>query len=65
MTEAIYETNFPLVTLFKSCNLLSVLVVGVFFSRVNDKLQKLGKQKIIIGIIVTFGVLIYHFGNYK
>lgn len=63
MTKAIYLTNYPIVTLFKSCNLLSVLTIAVFFSRVNDKLQKLGKKKIIVGVIVTFGVLLYHFGK--
>lgn len=34
MTKAIYLTTFPLVTLFKSCNLLSVIAVGIFCSKV-------------------------------
>jgi hypothetical protein len=41
MTKAIYLTSYPLVTLLKSCNLLSVITVGIFFSRVMEKNQKL------------------------
>lgn len=65
MTKAIYETNFPLVILFKSCNILSVITVGVFCSRVLQKSQKLGKKKIVTGLIITAGVLLYHFGGDK
>lgn len=62
MTKAIYLTSYPMVTLFKSCNLLSVLVIGIFFSRVKDKSQKLEKKQFMVGIIVTIGVLLYNLG---
>lgn len=62
MTRAIYETSYPLVTLFKSCNLLSVLVIGIFFSRVKEKSQKLEKKQIVVGLVVTLGVLMYYLG---
>lgn len=65
MTRAIYVTNYPLVTLFKSCNLLSVLAVGLLCSRVKEKSQKLGKKNLIAGFIITIGVLLYHFGANK
>lgn len=63
MTKAIYLTSFPLVTLFKSCSLLSVLMVGVFFSRVVEKNQKLEKKKLVIGFLITIGILLYHYGK--
>jgi hypothetical protein len=63
MMKAIYLTNYPLVTLFKSCNLLSVVCVGIFCSRVKDKNQKLKKNQLVIGCVVTAGVLLYHFGS--
>lgn len=65
MTRAIYVTNYPLVTLFKSCNLLSVLTVGVFCSRVKEQSQKLEKKQIVTGLIITVGVFLYHFGAGK
>jgi hypothetical protein len=63
MTRAIYLTNYPLVTLFKSCNLLSVLVVGLFCSRVKEKSQKLERKNLIAGVIITMGVVLYHVGS--
>lgn len=63
MTKAIYLTNYPLVTLFKSCNLLSVIAVGLFCSRVKEKSQKLEKRQLWIGFVVTLGVLLYQFGG--
>jgi hypothetical protein len=46
-TYAIYLTNFPVVMMFKSCNILSVILVGILCSRVKDKKLKLGTKKII------------------
>jgi len=58
-TYAIYLTNFPVVMMFKSCNILSVILVGVLCSRVKDKKLKLGMKKIVIGIIVTLGIILF------
>lgn len=58
-TYAIYLTNFPVVMMFKSCNILSVILVGVLCSRVKDKKLKLGVKKIIVGIVVTLGIIIF------
>jgi hypothetical protein len=33
---AILETSYPVVIMFKSCSILSAIIVGVFFSRVRD-----------------------------
>lgn len=63
MTKAIYLTNYPLVILFKSCNILSVLTIAVLCSRVKDNSQKLARHKIIVGLIITVGILVYHFGS--
>ena len=62
-TAAIYITSFPIVMMVKSCNVLSVLLVGIFCSRVKDKSQKLEKKKLITGIIITVGILLYNFAG--
>jgi hypothetical protein len=58
-TYAIYLTNFPVVMMFKSCNILSVILVGVLCSRVKDKKLKLGLKKIVVGVLVTLGIIIF------
>jgi len=58
-TYAIYMTNFPVVMMFKSCNILSVILVGVLCSRVKDKKLKLGVKKIIVGVLVTIGIIMF------
>lgn len=57
---AIVETSYPIVIMVKSCSILSVIVVGVFFSRVKDKQNKLGKNKLVVGVLVTTGILLYN-----
>ena len=58
-TYAIYLTNFPVVMMFKSCNILSVILVGVCCSQVKDKKLKLGMKKIVIGVVVTIGIVVF------
>ncbi len=58
-TYAIYLTNFPVVMMFKSCNLISVILVGVLCSRVKDKKLKLATKKIVVGIIITIGIIMF------
>jgi drug/metabolite transporter (DMT)-like permease len=58
-TYAIYLTNFPVVMMFKSCNILSVILVGVLCSRVKDKKLKLGTKKIVVGVLVTIGIVMF------
>lgn len=58
-TYAIYLTNFPVVMMFKSCNILSVILVGVLCSRVKDKKLKLGCKKIVVGVLVSLGIVIF------
>lgn len=45
--------------MFKSCNILSVVLVGVLCSRVADKKLKLGTKKIVVGVLVTAGIIIF------
>ena len=45
----------------KSCNLLSVILIGALCSRVSDTNLKLPPRKIIIGVFVSFGILIFKF----
>lgn len=60
---AIYLTNFPIVMLVKSCNIVSVVVVGVFCSRVRDKSLALGPKKIFVAAMVSIGIILYNFGG--
>jgi drug/metabolite transporter (DMT)-like permease len=60
---AIYITNFPIVMMVKSCNLISVVFVGVFCSKVKDSNLKLGPKKIIVALFITSGILLYNFGG--
>ena len=45
--------------MFKSCNLISVILVGVLCSRVKDKKLKLGTKKIVVGVIITVGIIMF------
>jgi hypothetical protein len=47
--------------MFKSCNILSVILVGVLCSRVKDKKLQLGTKKIIVGILVTAGIILFKY----
>ena len=53
--------SFPLVTMVKSCNILSVILVGVLCSRVTDKKLKLTPKKIVVAIFVTTGIILFRF----
>ena len=44
-----------------SCNILSVILVGVLCSRVKDKNMKLGAKKIVIGVVVTLGIIMFKY----
>lgn len=60
---AIYITNFPIVMMVKSCNIVSVVLVGVFCSRVRDKNLQLGPKKIIVAALISVGILLFNFGG--
>ena len=60
---AIYITNFPIVMMVKSCNIISVVFVGVFCSRVRDKSLQIGTKKIVLALFITVGILLYNFGG--
>jgi len=45
----------------KSCSLLSVILVGVFCSRVKDKKLKLKNNKIIIGLLACVGIFVFNY----
>ena len=56
---AILFVSFPIVIMFKSCNILSVILIAVMCSRVRDSSLKLGKTKIFVAISVTLGIIIF------
>lgn len=53
--------SFPLTIMVKSCNILSVILVGVLCSRVSDKKLKLGPKKIVVAIVVSVGIIMFRF----
>jgi len=55
----IQYTNYPVVMMVKSCNLLSVLLVGVFCSKVRDKQLKLGTKKLLVGVAITLAIVVF------
>lgn len=58
---AVVEASFPAVVMVKSCSLLSVILVGVFCSRVQDKNLKLKQNKIMIGLVACVGIFIFNY----
>lgn len=60
-TWAVAKTSFPVVMAFKSCNLLSVLLVAILCTRVKEKSLKLGGNKIVVGLAVSLGVFLFSY----
>lgn len=60
-TEAIYMVSFPLTIMVKSCNIMSVILVGVLCSRVTNQKNKLPPKKILVAIVVTIGIILFRF----
>lgn len=60
-TWATAMTSFPIVMAFKSCNILSILLVAILCTRVKDKKLKLGPKKIIVGIVISIGVFFFSY----
>ena len=58
-TYAIQLTNFPVVMMIRSCNILSVTLVGVLFTGVKDTALKLGNNRIVVALLVTAGMIIF------
>ena len=46
---------------FKSCNLLSVLLVAILCTRVKEKNLNLGAKKIVIGVIISAGIFLFSY----
>lgn len=60
-TWAVSNTSYPVVMAFKSCNLLSVLLVAILCTRVKEKNLNLGAKKIIIGVIISAGIFVFSY----
>ena len=58
---AILFTSYPVVIMFKSCSILSAIIVGVCFSRVRDEKLKLGTNKLIVGGLVSVGIFLFNY----
>lgn len=58
--QAVVYASFPAVVMAKSCSLLSVILVGVFFSRVKDSKLKLTHDNLIIGLVATVGIVLFN-----
>ena len=57
--QAIVIVSFPLTVIFKSSSVLVVVLVGVFCSSVSHHPTKLPPQKIIAGLVMTAGIVLY------
>jgi len=58
---AIVWTSYPIVTIGKSCNILSVILVGTCCSRVTDARLKLSPKKIVVGLMASLGIISFKF----
>ena len=56
---AIILISYPIVVMFKSCNILTVIMIGVFCSRVKNKSLKLTGNKLVGAIIVSIGIIMF------
>ena len=54
-------TTYPIILMFRSSNLLSVILVGVCCTSVRDRRLKLEKERIIGGIFVTISIFLFFF----
>lgn len=59
INKAIEGTSYPVVMAVKASNILAVLLVAVFCTRVRDKSLNLPPKKIILGIIISLGAFIF------
>jgi hypothetical protein len=59
--QAVIYASFPAIVMAKSCSLLSVIIVGVFFTRVKDKKLQLTHKKLLIGFLATIGIIFFNF----
>ena len=57
--SAIYYASFLIATLFKSCNLLSMVFVEECCSQVHEKGLNLEKNKIIVALLIIMGLMIF------
>jgi hypothetical protein len=59
--KAIVFSSFSAAIMVKSCSLLSVILVGVFCSRVKEDSLKLGANKVWIGLIASIGIILFNY----
>lgn len=58
--QAIMYLDYPTAMMTKSCNILFVVVVGVFFSNVRNPELKLSRHKIFVGGMVALGAIVFY-----
>jgi hypothetical protein len=56
---AISLVSFPIVMIFKSCNILSVIIIALLCTRVRNKKFQLGGKKLIVGLAVSIGIILF------
>lgn len=59
--KAVQDASFPAVVMVKSCSLLSVILVALFCSRVKDQSQRLDRDKLWIGVLVSLGIFLFNY----
>jgi hypothetical protein len=56
---AIALVSFPIVMIFKSCNILSVIIIALLCTRVRNKSLQLGGKKLIVALAVSIGIIVF------
>lgn len=65
VNSALSYVSFVLLSMVKSCSLLSVVIVGVFFTSVKSKQNQMHYTKIIVASLIVTGTLIFQIAGNK
>lgn len=57
--NATHYTTYPVIMMFKSSNVLSVVLVGVCCTTVRDRRLKLERERIVGGIFITTSIFLF------
>lgn len=56
---AMIYVSYPIIMMFKSCNILSVILIALLCSRVKEKKLQLGGKKLIVALLVSLGIILF------
>jgi hypothetical protein len=65
VNKSLNYVSFILLSMIKSCSMLSVVIVGVFFTRVKNDKNKMSSTKIIVATLIVSGTIIFQLTGIK